>query len=348
MFYGCVHYLENDLRRFPLSTNLRGGGGLGGAGHVPITIQHQSALFKSYSRNVHHSRRMHALSPLIPEDSLKAVGVPHGNIFSSPISQPSYHHKINNIKVLMQTELLSAVEEENIHVTIARERRMEDGTSTVSLLSDNFQSCEMDPVSATASIAGLVAIATTLVKSAYTLSEEAREFRTEWTSIADECAQLLGILTALRPMVGYYPFTDQIPVYSFSDSTPSSPTSSSHSPRSTPSETEYDIISLRQTGEYLTTHLKNELTASESTLREIENRLSQTQWKPGQIIANVKKQLLWPFRKPEFHRLLEKLGRHKSNFVLILSSQGTYKPFLPALILKENITRRPCRFSSTT
>src|ERR1700721_1964784 len=111
---------------------------------------------------------------------------------------------------------------------------------------------EVDAVSTAAGIAGLLAIATSLVKGAYTLSISAKEFRKEWTSIANEVAQVLGVLHALKPSFGFgSPSSDQASSYSASSSTPSSPRGSTSSPLSTSSEKEYDVLSVRRTQEYL-------------------------------------------------------------------------------------------------
>jgi len=181
----------------------------------------------------------------------------------------------------------------------------------------------MDPVSTTASIAGLLAIATSLVKCAYFISTSARDFRNEWNSIANEVAQLVGVLHSLKPSFGSLGLlTDQI----LGESTSSSPTGSIPSSLSTPSEKEYDVLSVRRAQEYLSTQLSNEIANCQATLIEVEQLLSQSQLKAGRRMSNVTKQFLWPLKKPEFQRLMEKLESHKSTFVLIFSSHGTYAP----------------------
>lgn len=181
----------------------------------------------------------------------------------------------------------------------------------------------MDPVSATASIAGLLAIATSLVKGAYLLSTSARDFRNEWTSIANEVAQLVGVLHSLKPSFGSpVLWTDQI----YGESTSPSPTASTPSSLSTPSEKDYDVLSVRRAQDYMSTQLTNEIASCQATLIEVEQLLSQSQPKSGKRISNVTKQFLWPLKKPEFQKLMEKLDSHKSSFVLIFSSQGTYAP----------------------
>jgi hypothetical protein len=181
----------------------------------------------------------------------------------------------------------------------------------------------MDPVSATASIAGLVAIAMSLAKGAYQLSISARDFRNEWNSIANQVALLVGVLHSLKPSFGSPGLlTDQI----LSNSTSSSPTSSTPSSLSTPSEKEYDVLSVRRAQEYLSSQLANEIATCQATLIEVEQILSQSQQKPGKRMSNITKQFLWPLKKPEFQKLVEKLESHKSSFVLIFSSQGTYAP----------------------
>lgn len=184
----------------------------------------------------------------------------------------------------------------------------------------------MDPVSATASLAGLLAFATGLVKTTYALSTSATDFRNEWTTMANEVAQLLGVLTALKAPDGLD--TAEIHPSSHIPAEPSSPSTSSlvSSSLSTPSEKEYDVLTIRRTRGYLSIQLENEITACQTTLMEVKRLLSHSQPRIGERISNIAKQLMWPLRKQEFQRLMGRLESHKSTFVLILSSQGTYAP----------------------
>jgi hypothetical protein len=213
---------------------------------------------------------------------------------------------------MKQTEDVSVKGRQKTHVT-----KESGGMTPITFGSSTHdrELLEMDPISATASIAGLLAIATTLVESIYAFSLSAKDFRNEWTSIANEVAQLLGLLTALKPSFG---------IIGSGDSSPPSTTGSIPSSKSTPSEKEYDILTVGRTQQYLAIQLVNEMITCQSTLMDVERLLSQSQLKPGQRISNVKNQLLWPLRKPEFQKLMERLETHKSTFILILSSQGTY------------------------
>ena len=219
------------------------------------------------------------------------------------------------------------MEKPKLHVTIASGRTMEAYDSDPSW-PDNQRAHrverEMDPVSATASIIGLLAIATALVKSAYTVSSTAKEFQNEWTSIANEAAQLLGVITALQPPLRVE--TDQAPLDNSDEVSPPSPrnsTSSQTSPLSTPSEKDYDVVSIRRTREYLEAQLGAEVAICRITLMELQQLLLQSQPTVGQRISNARKQVLWPLRKPDFQKLLDRLTKHRATFVLILSTQGT-------------------------
>jgi hypothetical protein len=183
----------------------------------------------------------------------------------------------------------------------------------------------MDPVSVTASMAGLLTIATNILKGVFILSTTARDFQNHWKSIANQVSQLVGVLHTLKS--SFRPLTNELSLYMSGGSIASSPRDSiPSSSSSTPSEREYDVLSIRRTQEHLSTQLTNEIASCQVTLMEVALLLSQSQLKPGKLISNVRKQLLWPLKKPELKKLLERLESHKSTFVLIFSSQGTYAP----------------------
>jgi hypothetical protein len=202
-----------------------------------------------------------------------------------------------------------------------------DSTAQPQYQSHIHRSHEMDTVSATASIAGLLAIATTLVKGAYTLAQSEKDFRSELTTIADEVAQLLGVLHALKPSFGPFRSPSVRSVrssFSSGEVTPQSRAGSTP-PQSTISDSdkEYEVLSVGGTCDYLSIQLSNEISTCQTTLMELDRLLSQSNPAPGSPIANVTKKFRWSFKKPDLDKLIHKLERHKSTFVLILSSQGT-------------------------
>lgn len=180
---------------------------------------------------------------------------------------------------------------------------------------------EMDPLSVTASLAGILALATSLVKGIYSFSRSAKDFNNELTTIANEVTQLLGILHVLKSSVTRFTTS--------SSSANSGQTTADSSPVLTPStpsdsDKDYELVSATRTAHHLSVQLVSEIEACQMTMTDITRLLSQSTPKRGQGISNVTKQFRWSLQKPDLQKMVHRLERHKAAFILILSSQGTY------------------------
>jgi hypothetical protein len=190
---------------------------------------------------------------------------------------------------------------------------------------------QMDPLSATASIAGLFMMATAIFKSAYALSSSAKEFQKEITAIADGVAVLSAIIHALNLKSSLSPISA-----SSVDSTPHSPktpdagSTAPSSPPSTPSgsERDYQFVSVDRTQSYLSLELENELSACKATLTDINKFLFMPSPTRGRRFSNAARTLKWSWNKNEAQKFIDKLEKHKSTLAIILSSQGKYVPIL--------------------
>lgn len=180
---------------------------------------------------------------------------------------------------------------------------------------------EMDPISAAASIAGLLTIAVQLVKGAYTVAQSAKDYNKDLTTMGDEIATLMGLLVALKGsfVSPYGGSNGESPELS---PTPSTPSSSSQ--RSSFSNSSYEIVSFGRTQTYLSDQLCNELVACQSTMDDVAKLLSHAGPSSRRSsFTNVTKQMSWFLKKSDIAALTERLDRHKITFILILSSQGT-------------------------
>ena len=195
---------------------------------------------------------------------------------------------------------------------------------------------QMDVISATASIAGILAIATKLVKVTYSLAQTGRQFRQDLTALGNEVSSLLGVLHTLKSSVLAHVDVSS-PITSASISSSSSTSSSSF--RSTPSESDkdYEVLSLGRTQTQLNRQILQEIDACQSTLIKADQLLSQFGPKPGQAVFNATKQLQWSLKKPDIQLLISKVEKHKTTLAVLLSSQGT---FVPHASIESDISER--------
>jgi len=191
------------------------------------------------------------------------------------------------------------------------------------LFSDNIQH-EMEILSAASSLAALLALATSTVKSVYAFALSFKDFHQELTTLANEATQLLGILHTLKssysppgPPTVHQPHL--LPPSS-GEATPLSITSSP-SPISTNSDSDkdYEMVSARRTQAQLASQLVNEVATCHATLMEVDRFVSQLITVRGRSLSNFPKQFKWSLQKIEVQKLVDKLERHKATFVLILS-----------------------------
>jgi len=180
---------------------------------------------------------------------------------------------------------------------------------------------DMDPISAIASVAGLLAVAVNLVKGTYFAAQSAKKYCKELTLLGDEIATLMGLLFALKQSLSR-------PITELSDvGTPSvsgeSPGTNTPSSRSSSSESGFEFINLGKAQGYLAEQMLKEIVVCQSTLEEVELLLSKAAPIRHNALTTVTKQLSWSLKKMDICALTGKLERHKLTFVLILSSQGT-------------------------
>jgi len=187
---------------------------------------------------------------------------------------------------------------------------------------ENEGAGELDPISAIASVAGVLAIAVNLVKVVYSAAQSARHYCKELTLLGDEIATLMGLLFALKQSLGV-PFAASSDAGTPSLESPTPSTPSSQSSRSSFSDAGYELINLGKAQAYLADQLLKEIVACQSTLEEVDTFLSKASPTRRRSLTNVTRQLTWSLKKMDIRTFTDKLERHKLTFVLILSSQGT-------------------------
>jgi len=204
-----------------------------------------------------------------------------------------------------------------LNVTVADET-----SKTSTPIPASLSYLQMDVLSITTSVIGLLSLATSLVRGGYTLAQPTREFSRDFTAITNDVAQLIGILQALLPSAGEV--SETLDSSSSSDTFPSSPSNPSDSSKFSPSgsESEFEAIRVTSTESNLSTQLVHEINACQQTLSELQNILSQYTLKDTKGLADTAKQIRWSLKKPQVQRLRAALNNHKSTFGLILSAQG--------------------------
>ena len=176
---------------------------------------------------------------------------------------------------------------------------------------------DMDPLSATASVAGVLALAVQLVKGVYKVAQVARDYRKELNELGAELAALTGFLMTLKASI-----TPADGSESTSSGTPSSGSSSpSLSSKTSFSDSSYELVDIAKPPRaFLVEQMMNEMIACQRILEDVNRFLSHSF--PKRYL-NFRKQITWVLKRADIQDLLDKVERHKLNFVLILSAQGT-------------------------
>jgi hypothetical protein len=159
----------------------------------------------------------------------------------------------------------------------------------------------MDPVSATASIAGLIALASAITTFCYTYGTTARDYQKELKTLKEESTQLCGVLSAIKSIIEDAE-EDANPVLSFSRV---------QQPSSMPVSDKIQIIR------------REDIVSCEDTLLEVMSVLTSLSPQTGKLWKNAMKRIQWPLKKVPLQALLDKMERNKSAFTLALSARGT-------------------------
>lgn len=157
----------------------------------------------------------------------------------------------------------------------------------------------MDPLSFAASLSGLVTIANQLLRYCYTYASTAVKYQREVQGITTEITQISGILHAIQSIIVDIP---EVP--------------------------NPDSVGVRIEGTHLRSTLQifrmEEIVSCEQTLLEITSQLGKLSPRSPTFWKITKKKILWPLKRPSLAMLLDRLERHKTTFILVLSAYGTY------------------------
>ena len=129
----------------------------------------------------------------------------------------------------------------------------------------------MEALAVASTISGLLPWATQILKAGYGLIQSVREFRHEFLMVANEVAQLVGVLHALASSTGYTSLT-----VTGSETPPKDPLNVSQtSSPSSDSDSEYETIHRHSAQSHLAFNLDNELRSCRQTLRDVESMLQR-------------------------------------------------------------------------
>src|SRR5436305_1644821 len=156
----------------------------------------------------------------------------------------------------------------------------------------------MDGISSAASVVALLAFASKVLKQGYSLYHSAREYRKELKNVTDEVAQLVGVLHALSP--------------TFRDC---------HNGEVTAMSSQVQVGEV-QCEIQMPSEMKTEVRLCDQTLEDIQTILSRYTPNPAHRLTNAVRKLHWSFKKSDILELRERLERHKTAFILILTAQG--------------------------
>jgi hypothetical protein len=165
----------------------------------------------------------------------------------------------------------------------------------------------MDPVSAAASLTGLITVANQLLRYCYAYTCAAVKYQREVQAITTEITQLSGILHAIQSIIVDIPEGHNLD----------------------PEGSRTDDAHLRNTIQLF--RMEETLVACEQTLIEITNQLGKLSPRSTNFWKTTKKKLLWPLKRPSLAILFDRLERHKTTFILVLSAYGTYGILLAQL-----------------
>ena len=149
----------------------------------------------------------------------------------------------------------------------------------------------MEAIGLAASLAGLVALAASVVKAGNSFFHPFHEFTREVESIKREVLQLEGLLHDLQPLV---------------DTIAQNPMAAS----STHASSQKSELGLR------------EIKSCTETLQEVKRLYEKSLPKENRPVQNIAKRFLWPISRDEVQDIIERLERHKSTFTLSLVAHG--------------------------
>jgi hypothetical protein len=149
----------------------------------------------------------------------------------------------------------------------------------------------MEAIGLAASLAGLVALAASVVQAGCSFYHPFKEFAREVESIKGEVVQLEALLCDLQPLVDTIAQNAMV-----TSSTPAS----SQSPK-------------------LGLH---EIKACMETLQEVKKLYKKLLPQENRPVQAIAKRFLWPISRDEVQDIMERLERHKSTFTLALVAHG--------------------------
>ena len=141
----------------------------------------------------------------------------------------------------------------------------------------------MDPLSVSASIAGLITIADVIVRNGFKFISEVKEADNSIRDLFCEVNLLVGVLHSLRNVAQRFESDDASHGYAM----------------------RIDHIN-----------------ACDNTLHKIQLQLDKINNKKDRTISRAKRRLLWPLSQTETRAILVEVERHKSTMSLALSVDG--------------------------